>query len=169
MTSTDQITELERVLSQEIELYESYATQLANDADLMTRMKIEELEQSNKAKATILLKIETLDQLRQRIVHEVAQNFGIAEEKVRITDICEHLEEEKSTSLLNLRKRLHAVTEQIRHIQSEASSFVNTSLSWIDGSMSTLKRLLTPTGTYNAQGRVDHPSSFAGRTVENKA
>jgi flagellar biosynthesis/type III secretory pathway chaperone len=164
-----QIAELERVLRDEISLYESYADCLIQDADLMTQMKIDELEKSNKAKATLLLKIEAVDQLRQRIVKEIALEVGLSEDRIRMTDLCEKLDSGSSKSLLGLRDRLREVTNKIRKIQEDASAFVQSSLSWIDGSMSTLRRLLAPTGTYNARGRVDHPSSFAGRVVENKA
>lgn len=168
MEANSKISELEKVLLEEIKLYESYAEVLGADTDLMTQMNIDELEQSNKRKATLLLKIDAVDQLRQRTVQEVAQELGIPEEKVRLKDIAEHLSGSGSESLLSLRDRLKSVTNKIRTIQADASGFVQSSLSWIDGSMSTLKRLLTPTGTYNARGRVDHPSSFAGRVVENK-
>lgn len=166
---TQQIYELEQVLRDEIRLYESYADCLVQDIELMTQMKVDELEKSNKAKATLLMKIETLDQLRQRAVKALATELGISEENVRMTDISEKLEAGSAGNLLGLRDRLKEVMNKIRKIQSDASSFVNSSLGWIDGSMATLKRLLTPTGTYNARGRVDHPSSFAGRVVENKA
>lgn len=160
---------LANVLSDEIALYEKYRDQLKNDQTLMTSLKIEELEESNKAKATLLLKIQTLDQARHQLVTQIAKERGLAEEKVRVRDICEKLSRDESQMIMNLRSRLISTIESIRSIQEEAQVFVQSSLTWMDGSMRQLRNLLSPAGVYNAQGRVGKPQNFSGHVLENKA
>ncbi|PIR21637.1 MAG: hypothetical protein COV44_11970 [Deltaproteobacteria bacterium CG11_big_fil_rev_8_21_14_0_20_45_16] len=167
--SGNSIQELRDVLLTEIALYEQYASQLEGDSQLMAELKTDDLESSNKAKATILLKIQAVEQARQQVVKRIAEEKGIQEEKVKITDICATVGETESSMLMQLREKLQMAIHRIRKMQQEAGYIVRASLQWIDGSMSTLKNLLTPVGTYNASGRVDHPGSFAGRVVENKA
>jgi|GEM_PF-7093524 len=167
--SKNMIDELKGVLTQEIQLYENYARHLEGDTDLMIRLQTEELEASNKAKATILLKIQVVEQARQQLVVQIASETGMAQESIRITDLCKLLQEDDERILLELREKLQKVIAHIREIQDSATHLVKASLTWIDGSISNLKRLLTPSGVYNARGRVDRPDTFSGRVVENKA
>lgn len=169
LANTQSIKELEEVLSREIDLYEEYLSLLKGDLDLMARLNIEELETSNKAKTTILLKVQAIEEARQKLVSQISQEKSISEEKVKITDICKTLPEDSSKRLMSLRDRLAFVMKSIRDMQDQATAFAETSLCWIDGSMETLKRLLAPTSIYNARGKVDEPDSFAGRKLESKA
>jgi hypothetical protein len=166
---TDTIAqELAKVLTEEISLYQKYQDHLKSDQELMMKLKIDDLELSNKAKATILLKIQALEQARSSLVAKVAQEKGIAEEKIRLQDICKSLSTQDSQMILQLRSRLLATIESIRTLQDESAAFVGSSLTWIDGSLRQLRSLLSPSATYNARGRVGSPSAFAGHVVENK-
>ncbi len=161
--------ELAKVLSEEIALYEKYHAHLKSDQDLMTKLLIDELETSNKAKATILLKIQALETARAQLVTKVAREKGIPEEGIRVQDICKTLSAEESKMIMELRTRLLSTIESIRELQNECQAFVSSSLTWIDGSMRQLRNLLSPAGTYNAQGRVGAPGAFSGQVVEHKA
>lgn len=162
------VTELAQVLLHEIELYESYYTYLQGDTERMVQLKVEELEQSNKAKATILLKIQAAEQGRQKLVDKIVTEKSIAKENVRIHDICETLNTSDREQLFALREKLTAIVQKIRKLQEEASYLVRSSLTWIDGSMASLKQILTPTGVYDARGKVDKPGMYAGHVLENK-
>lgn len=160
--------ELANVLTEEISLYEKYFEHLKADQVLMMKLMIDELEVSNKAKATILLKIQTLEQARAQLVTKVAREKGIPEEGIRVQDICKTLTAAESTLINKLRTRLIETIEAIKTLQNECQAFVASSLTWIDGSMRHLRNLLNPNGTYNARGRVGGPQNFAGVVLENK-
>lgn len=163
------MTDLEKALREEISLYETFAELLESDMDLMSTLKIEELERSNKAKATVLLKIQNVEEARKILVAKMAAQKSLNVESVRLTDICKTLDPKDSQKLLALREKLLAVIFKIRGIESEAHQLTRSSLAWIEGSMATLRRLLSPSGVYNQRGRVDSSSSFSGRVVESKA
>lgn len=165
----DPVHALERVLESQVELYEQYGLHIQADRELMSRLKVSELEQNNKIKNTLLLKLQAMDQARQSLVKRIAADHKISEEVVTIKDICRVLSGEMSERLLSVRDRLQASIEKLKELQDENTQLASASLSWINGSMATLKRLLTPVGTYNLQGQVDHPSTFAGRNVEKLA
>jgi hypothetical protein len=135
----------------------------------MMKLKIDELELSNKAKATLLLKIQTLEQARSGLVTKVATEKGITEERIRLQDICRSLSSTDSQMIMGLRTRLITIIEAIKILQNECAAFVGSSLTWIDGSMRQLRNLLSPGGTYNAQGRVGGQQAFSGHVLENKA
>ncbi len=160
------VADLEKVLMEEIDLYEKYLGFLQSDSEFMTKLKIDELENNNKSKTTLLLKIQAVDQARQTLVKNIAQSKGIKEEKIKIQDLCGALTPTESARLLKLRDRLSALVDQLKKIQGQTTQLAHTSLAWINSSMATLQRMLTPTGTYNPQGRVDKPGLFSGRVVE---
>lgn len=176
MTKSDQkqkktsisVSELEKVLLGEINLYEKYAALLESDTQYMMFLKIDELEESNKAKATLLLKIQNIEEARQRLVSQVANERGIKSENIKISDLCQNLSSQEAERLVTMRDRLLQVIVRIKDIQSDTAQFVQSSLTWIEGSMATLRRLLSPNSTYNNRGKVDQASTFAGRVVENK-
>jgi len=169
MTAEVNIKDLKEVLRQEIQLYLQYADILSGDSDLMVQLKVQDLEETNKQKATVLLKIQAVEQARQQLVRKIAEEKQMKTEKVKITDLCQSLNPTDKQALLGLRDELTGVILRIKQMQEEATALVRSSLCWIDGSMANLQSLLTPAGTYNARGKVGNPSAFAGHTVENKA
>lgn len=166
--NSNPVKALEEVLRQQIDLYEQYENHLRADQDLMAKLKITELEQNNKMKNTLVLKLQAMDQARQTLVKQVAVYYKISEEVVTIKDICKVLSTDVSDRLLALRDRLHAIMISLKHLQEQTTTLANSSLQWVNGSMIALKKLLTPNSTYNIQGQVDHPTLFSGRNVEKR-
>ncbi|MBN8554907.1 MAG: flagellar export chaperone FlgN [Deltaproteobacteria bacterium] len=165
----NQIADLEQVLKQQLELYATYLTHLKADAELMAHLKIDELEKNNKAKTTLLLKIEAMDQARKNFVKQIARNLEIKEDQVTIAEICKNLSTTAAQKLLDLKAKLHTLIAELKMVQENTSNLANASLIWITGSMSTLKQLLTPTALYNPQGQVSQTGMFSGRNVERQA
>lgn len=165
---TSSIKALEEVLKQQIDTYEQYERHLKADQDLMTKLKIDELEQNNKMKNTLLLKLQAMDQARQALVRQIAAHYNISEEVVTIRDICRVLSTDGGERLMALRERLQQIIQSLKLLQEQTHTLASASLQWVNGSMLTLKKLLTPNSTYNIQGQVDHPSIFAGRNVEKR-
>jgi len=160
---------LERVLAEQLKLYEQYAECLKSDREYMAKLKVEELEKNNKLKNTLLLKVQAMDEARKAYVKQIALEKQIPEENVKIADLCRVLSPDVSARLQNIRDRLQAAIHSLKKVQTETTLLAHSSLAWINSSMATLKSLLTPTGTYNLQGKVDHPHVFAGRVVERQA
>lgn len=169
MTSSSAIQDLEKVLMEEVQLYRKYAEFMQNDADLMVNLKVDELEASNKAKETIILKVHALEQARQQLVNKIAQEKAIQTEKVRLKDLCGHIDPAAAHRLLHLRTQLLDLAESLKTSQNATSSLARSSLTWIEGAMSTLKSLLSPSGTYDARGQVGSQKLFSGHVVESKA
>ncbi len=163
------IQSLEKVLADQLEAYEAYARLVKEDEENMAHLRLDKLEHNNKLKATILLKIQIMDEARQNLVKQVAERFNLPKDKVRIADICRAIGGPVSHRLTELRTRLHTVINSLQDLQERTTLLANTSLSWINSSVNTLKGLLTPTGTYNTRGHIDKPGMFAGRTVEKQA
>jgi hypothetical protein len=166
MSKMDSIETLERVLLDQLTMYEQYAELLKGDAERMARLRIDELEQSNKEKNTILLKLQTMDKARQNLVRQIARTLQMPEESIKITDICTAVGGDTSQRLISIREKLHTIITSLKDIQQHTSLLANTSLAWINGSITALKGLLTPVGTYNYHGKVEDAKLFAGRTVE---
>src|SRR5690606_12809993 len=126
---------------------------LQQDADLMSKLNIEELEKSNKAKDTVLLKIRAVDQARHLLVKQIAAKHQLPVEQVKLTDLCKYSSPNQSERLLKLRTRLFDIIGELRLIQEQTYCLATTSLKWINGSMSSLKGLFTPASTYSSQGQ----------------
>lgn len=160
------ISALENVLLEQLDAYETYARLVQEDEENMARLRLDKLEHNNKLKATLLLKIQTMDQARQNLVRQIARRHQLNEESVRIQDICKAIGGQSSERLTQVRGRLQQVIQSLRQLQERTSLLAETSLSWINSSVNTLKGLLTPSGTYNPRGRIEKPGMFSGRTVE---
>lgn len=159
------VADLERVLQEELKLYEAYALSLKKDMEYMAQLKIDALEQANKEKNTLLLKIQTLDQARQNLVHQLGIELGLPTDQIRVTDLCEKISKEDGERLLRIRNRLHEVVRQIQAEGERAQMLANGSLSWMNSAVTKLQSLLTPHSTYSAVGKVDGHQTFVGRMV----
>jgi exonuclease VII large subunit len=168
-TPSDPIIALEGVLSEQLEAYETYASYVRQDEENMAKLRLDQLEQNNKLKATILLKIQTMDRARQNLVRQISKKYQLQEEKVQIADICRAVGGQMSLRLSELRERLHRVMMNLKDLQSRTQLFADASLSWINGSVNALKGLLSPAGIYTPQGRLEKPGMFVGKRVEKQA
>ena len=160
------VEELEKVLRQEVELYRQYADILMQDSTVMTKLNIDELEKNNKVKNTLLLKIKALDQARQNLVRQFAVSKGMTEERIRLIDICQKVSPAEAKRLLALRDQLEAIVTELKTVHTNTAALAQASLNWVNSSISTLHRLLSPTGTYNLQGKDEREAHFVGRVVE---
>lgn len=167
MSSTT--TALERVLQEQLSLYEGYIELCALDSGFMAKLQIEELERNNKAKTTILLKIQTMDEARKCAVRQLAMAFGLAEDKVRIEDLSRVLNKTEGEKLNQLRTRLRAVIEKAKSVQEKSAHLAQASLAWINGSLASFQGLVGTVPTYGPQGKVNTAPTFAGRHVEKRA
>lgn len=160
------VSEIEKVLAQEIEFFQQYLAALKLDNDLMSKLQINELEQNNKVKNTILLKLKAMDQARQNLVKQFAASNQIPETEVRILDICARATAEEAQRITALKDELQRITAEIHEVQGKTAALAQASLNWVNSSISTLKKMLTPAATYNLQGKVGNDEVFAGRVVE---
>lgn len=160
---------LERVLQDQLDLYENYLNLLTKDEDLMAHLKIEELELNNKLKTTIFLKLQTMDEARKTVVKQMSKAMDLPEERVTLEDIARKLSSLQSGRLLELRKKLKAVIARAKAMQVNTSALAQTSLTWINGSMRSFQGLMAPAPVYSAQGKVQNSENFTGRSVEKRA
>src|SRR5688500_12265953 len=108
---------LEKVLLEQLNLYCQYRDLLKADGALMTALKIDELEKNNKAKSTILLKIQAMDQARESWVGKVADLYKLTREKVRLSDICAAAGGDVAKRLNTLRDALQNTMSELKVIQ----------------------------------------------------
>ncbi len=168
-TTKNPVESLEGVLQEQLNLLTQYKDALAKDHAHIAKLELEELEKSNKAKTTLLLKIQAMDQARENFVKQTAELLKLKLERVRLDDICKVVTADAAKRLRSLKDDLTTTVDELKKLQEETQAMAGSSLTWINGSLQTLKNLLTPSATYNLQGQVDHPNMFAGRTVERRA
>lgn len=161
--------ELEKVLKQEIELYTNYADALIKDTEFMSALKVEDLEKNNKHKNTILLKMKALDQARQNLIRQFAASKALNVQEVKLLDVCAHMDKVEADRLKKLREELQTVVSRLQKVQHQTATLAQTSLGWVNSTIATLQKMLSPAGTYNLQGKIGQEGTFAGRVVERQA
>ncbi len=159
---------LERVLQEQLALYEKYLELASQDAELMAKLKIDELERNNKLKTTIVLKLQAMDEARQNVVRQIAKAFNLKEEKIRVEDLCRVLSTSEGNRLMELRQKLRVVIQKAKDIQSNTTALAHASLGWVNGSMAALSGLMGAVATYNPQGKVPAAETYGSRSVEKR-
>lgn len=160
---------LERVLQEQLALYEKYLELSTQDSALIAALKIDDLEKNNKLKTTIVLKLQVMDEARRNVVKQIASAFGLKEERIKIEDLCRVLSNNEGARLVELRQKLKTVIEKAKEVQANTTALAHASLAWVNGSMATLSNLMGLSPTYNPQGKVTNSGSYGSRNVEKRA
>lgn len=155
---------LHDILGEEIRLYERYLELSHRDKPLMMALKLDELEASNKEKATIILKLQIADKSRKQITRQVAQAKGLGENRVTIKEICLQMDPEEARPVLTLKERLNKVITQVKEVNDVNTLFAHNSLRWMNTSLTYLKDFITPS-IYSERGKVVE-GIMNGRVIE---
>lgn len=156
------VAQLKQVLEEELKLYSRYLDLLRQDKESMLRMDIEGLEQSNKEKSTIMLKLQIADSSRQQYTRRIAveqKNTGTKVSAEGGGELPTLEEIAKSTGiterkvLLELRAKLKETILQVKELTDNNTLVANNSLRWMSTSLNYLNNFLTP-GIYSQRGKV---------------
>lgn len=165
MSLTRYITEMADILSRNIELYEQMAEQVERERRDFVSHSIGNLNENLKRKETIVLKLRSLEETRQRVVRAVAKVAGIGKKELTLSKLIELATDPLKERLIALRQRLKEVIEKTNELNYFNRGLIERLMKLNHNTAERLQSLLEPEETYARHGKTGSLLK-SGRVVE---
>lgn len=161
MSLTKRINDLADILARNIDLYEELAAELEKEREACKMSSLGKINESLKRKETIVLRIRSIEEARQRVVEALGAQTGLGS-ALTISRLMEIVDEEAGNRLGSLRKRLGASIEKVNELNHFNRGLIERLMTINYNAASYLQNLMEPQQTYvrpggRASGRAATP------------
>ena len=156
------------VLEEQIKVYRHLLDVVRKEKEILISANLDELNEINRTKEAMLLKIRALEAQRLTLATEACQNMGLPGEQPRLLEIARHLGGEPADRLRNIHSVLELLLRRVQEYNRQNEQLVQSALQNITGAMSAIKGTLAEKPTYQKKGEVEGHTS-AGQLVSREA
>jgi flagellar biosynthesis/type III secretory pathway chaperone len=168
LNTTELTGQLVTVLEEQIKVYRTLLDVVRKEKDILVSANLDELNENNRSKEAMLLKIRSLETQRMKFATELSQSLNLTAESPRLLEIAKHLTDEAGDKLRNLHSVLELLLRRVQEYNRQNETLVQNALSNITGAMNSIKGTLQEKPTYQKRGEVEgHASS--GQLVSREA
>lgn len=150
----DAFKNLEKILDDEVKVYRALLDVVRREKEVLIAAQIDELNDNNRAKEAALLKLRSLERLREKAARELANQIGANAEQPRLLDLAAKLEDPYSSKLRSVHTTLDLMIKRIREINEGNEDLIRASLRTVNGALNAIKDTLQPSKTYAPTGEV---------------
>lgn len=162
------VISLVSVLEEQIKVYRHLLEVVRKEKDILVAANLDDLNENNKAKEAMLLKIRALEIQRLKCATDTSSALGLSADAPRLLEIAKHLSTEAGDKLRNLHSVLELLLRRVQEYNRGNEVLVQSALSNITGAMNAIKGTLQEKATYQKKGEVEgHASS--GQLVSREA
>ncbi|MBX3021064.1 MAG: flagellar protein FlgN [Bdellovibrionales bacterium] len=163
----DNITGLLLTLEDQIKVYRHLLDVVRKEKEILVAANLDELNENNKSKEAMLIRIRALESDRVKWAEEVQKELGLKGEP-RLLDIARHLDSEPAEKLRNVHSVLELLLRRVQEYNRQNEELVQSALTNITGAMKAIKGTLEEKPTYKKKGEVEGHAS-AGQLVSREA
>ena len=157
--------ELVDCLEDLIRVYRSLLDIVRREKDILISSKLDELNENNKSKDAMLLRIRSLENTRMKCARDLAAAVGADVEQPRLLDIAIHCPLDQSTRLRTLHSTLELLVRRVAEVNKANEELVQAALNNITGAMDAIRDGLRPKPVYGKQGGIASQRNDAGHLV----
>lgn len=148
-----------------VKVYRSLLDVVRREKDILIASKLDELNENNKSKDTMLIRIRSLENQRIKCATDLAKHVGADHESPRLLDIANHCDPKWSDRLRNMHSVLDLLIKRVADVNKQNEELVQAALSNITGAMEAIRDGLKPKPGYGRQGAVANTSVDGGQLV----
>ena len=160
--------DLEEVLEDEIKVYRTLLDLVRREREVLVSAKIDDLNENNKSKELAVIKLKTLERMREKGARDLANAVGANAENPRLLEIAFKIGEPFSTKLRTMHSTLELLIKRIKEINDTNEELIRSSLKAVNGALGAIKDTLQPKQTYGTSGdlkRSDSLGHFVSKDV----
>ena len=146
------VPELVRLLEEEYSFHKELLANVNSEREILRRFSTEELEENNKLKETLVLKIRLMEEARQKIITQIAQCTEDSGEST-LSRIAELAPAPYSVRLKELRAELISITGEVMEVNARNRNMVEYATNSINHLFSLISFAGRKNGTYTRDGR----------------
>lgn len=141
------------VLRREAEVYRELKTVIAREKDILMKPSLGDIQASNSRKETCILKAKVLEEARMNGVKRIAKRLGI-QDPVNLTLLASHADDALREELKACQADLTLLAGEIGALNKVNRDLLDSSLTFLRGSIDFIHALLSPGSTYMNTGKV---------------
>lgn len=164
----DQVTALVTVLDEQIKVYRHLLEVVRKEKDILIAANLDDLNENNRSKEAMLIKIRALEVERTRTALQIWQGLGLEGEAPRLMEIAKHLPDESGEKLRSIHSVLELLLKRVQEYNRQNEILVQSALNNITGAMNAIKGSLESKSTYQKKGEVEG-HTVAGNLVSRQA
>lgn len=139
-------------LDQQVKVYRALLEVVRKERDVLVAAEIEQLNENNKAKEAILVKVRSLDVARIKYAHDLAQAVGADPNQPRLLDIAAKINLPDGDRLRVLHSTLELLVKRLSEINKGNETLVKAALQNVSGAIDSIKGTLQAKPTYGKKG-----------------
>lgn len=156
------------VLEDQIRVYRHLLEIVRKEKDILVSANLDDLNENNRAKESMLLKIRSLEAQRLHVALEVFRALGLQGDYPRLLEMARHLDEVNSDKLRNIHSVLELLLKRVQEYNRQNEALVQAALTNITGAMNAIKNTLADKPMYQKKGEVEGVTT-AGQLVSREA
>jgi flagellar biosynthesis/type III secretory pathway chaperone len=163
------LNSLVQTLEDQIKVYRHLLECVRKEKDILISANLDELNENNKLKEAMLLKIRALETDRIKFTTLVCSEMGLTQEEPRLLDIARKVDLQTSERIHSIHSTLELLLRRVQEHNQQNETLVNSALANITGAMNSIKGTLQEKPTYQRQGEVSSVPASAGQLVSREA
>ncbi len=158
------------ILDEQIKVYRMLLEVVRREKEILIAARLDELNENNRNKETLLLKAKDLEGKRVLEAEKVAQALGMPQEQEpRLLEMAHLVDAVTGERLRSLHSVLDLLLKRVQSFNRQNEILVQSALENITGAMNALRDTLKERGTYQRQGALDSHQSLGGQLVSREA
>ncbi len=163
-----EVESLVQILDEQVKIYRHLLDIVRKEKEILISANLDDLNENNRAKEAMLIKIRTLEEERIKAALQVHQSLGLAGTEPRLIEIARHVPEDTAEKLRNLHSVLELLLRRVQEYNRNNEALVQSALSNVTGAMNAIKNSLQEKPTYQKKGEVEGVAP-AGQLVSREA
>lgn len=147
-------TELLSCLDDLVKIYRSLLEVVRREKEILVESRLDELNENNKTKDTLLVRIRSLENSRSKFARDLAVLTSSDVDQPRLLELASNLPKEQGDRLRNMHSVLELLIRRVSEVNKTNEELVQSALRSITGAMEAIKDGLAPAKTYGQKGAI---------------
>lgn len=155
-------------LEEQVKVYRHLLEVVRKEKEILISANLDELNENNRTKEAMLLKIRALEVERIKIATSVCQSLELTHEEPRLLEIARVIGGETAERLRSIHSVLELLLRRVQEYNQQNESLVQAALANVTGAMNAIRGTLQEKPTYQRKGEVA-ATPAAGHLVSREA
>lgn len=157
--------DLVKHLNELVRVYRHLLETVRREKQLLLKADMPELDECNKAKEAMLMKVSELERKWTGTSHQILLLLGKDLESPRLLEIATQFDGVERDKLMQLRSVLNLLVQRIATVNKHNETLTQAALAHISGAMQAIKTTLNKNSNYEKKGKRSEAPENSGRLV----
>lgn len=162
-------SEILTTIEEQVRLYRALLETVRREKEILISSNLDELNDNNRAKEAILLKLQSLEETRIGQASVLAAELKLDPGAPRLLDLARHCGGEVGDRLRNFHSVLEILLKRVQELNKENEGLVQAALQHVTGAMKAIRNDLQEKPTYQRKGEVNTTAGATGHLVSREA